>query len=239
MLRTLLIRGMLAGLAAGVVASVFAYLFGEGPVDDAIGFEAAMSHHDEPELVSRGVQSTAGLLVAVSAYAIAIGGLFALVFALSLGRIGTLSARGRAAAVAALGFVVVVLVPFLKYPANPPAVGVGGTIGERTELYFGFLAISLLAAAVAVFAWTKLRTSLDSFAAATISGGGYLVLVAVAAWLMPAIDEVPDGFSASLLWTFRLSSLGTQAVLWTCLGLVFGVLARSPLGEKRRAMAFV
>jgi hypothetical protein len=239
MLRTLLVRGMLAGLAAGVVASVFAYLVGEGPVESAIGFENAMSHHGEFEPVSRGVQSTAGLLVAVGAYGIAIGGLFALVFALSLGRIGTLGARGRAASAAALGFVVVVLVPFLKYPANPPAIGVASTIGERTELYFGFLAISLLGAALAVFAWTKLRTSLDSFAATTISGGGYLVLVAVAAWLMPAIDEVPDGFSASLLWTFRLSSLGTQAVLWTCLGLVFGVLARSTLREKRRTMAFV
>src|SRR4029453_18992907 len=37
--RSLLVRGMLAGLAAGVVAFVFAYLFGEPTVNGGIPFE--------------------------------------------------------------------------------------------------------------------------------------------------------------------------------------------------------
>src|SRR5690348_8239681 len=98
--RTLLVRGMLAGVIAGVLAALFAYLVGEGPVSSAIGFEDAMAAHEghpDVEVVSRGVQSTLGLLVAVAGYGVAIGGVFALVFAFTLGRIGAaLPVRARA-----------------------------------------------------------------------------------------------------------------------------------------------
>jgi hypothetical protein len=47
-------------------------------------------------------------------------------------------------------FVVLVLVPQIKYPANPPSVGNPGTIGQRTALYFGMLALSA-ATVVAAF----------------------------------------------------------------------------------------
>src|SRR4029079_4514153 len=76
--RALLVRGMLAGLVAGVAAFVFAYLFGEPGVDGGIDFEEAGAHtHGGEELVSRGVQSTVGLLVGLLVYAVAIGGIFA------------------------------------------------------------------------------------------------------------------------------------------------------------------
>jgi hypothetical protein len=50
MVRTLLIRGMLAGVLAGLLAFGFAKIFGEPQVDHAIAFEAlldrAKSHTD-------------------------------------------------------------------------------------------------------------------------------------------------------------------------------------------------
>jgi hypothetical protein len=62
MVRTLLIRGMLAGVLAGLLASGFAWIFGEPQVDLAIGFEQHMhamaGEAPEPELVSRAVQIT-------------------------------------------------------------------------------------------------------------------------------------------------------------------------------------
>ena len=51
-----------------------------------------------------------------------------------------------AIAVAVTGFAGVFLLPFLKYPANPPAVGDPDTIGRRTALYLVAVAWSLLAA---------------------------------------------------------------------------------------------
>jgi predicted cobalt transporter CbtA len=45
----------------------------------------------------------------------------------------------------------------------------------------------------------------------------------IAAWLLlPTVDEVPEGFPATLLWQFRLVSLGTQLVFWTAFGVLFG-----------------
>jgi hypothetical protein len=137
MVRTLLIRGMLVGLGAGILAFAFAKIFGEPQVDLAIAFEAkmdaAMNMPGGPEIVSRGVQSTIGLLTGVLTYGAAFGGLFALVFAYAYGRIGNLGPRATSAVLAIIGFIVIVLVPDLKYPANPPSVGHPDSIGFRTE----------------------------------------------------------------------------------------------------------
>src|SRR5919206_4641893 len=102
MVRSLLIRGMLAGLLAGVLGFCFAWVVGERPVDAAIAFEAYVeqsAHHDEheDEVVSRRLQSTAGLATGTLIYGVAIGGIFALVFAAAYGRLKGLAARGTAA----------------------------------------------------------------------------------------------------------------------------------------------
>ncbi|AUI56872.1 CbtA family protein [Amycolatopsis sp. BJA-103] len=254
MMRSLLVRGMLAGLIAGVLATLFAYFFGEPSVETAIGLEgtAAHSHHDtgaqdpaahdpaahepapaeEEELVTRGVQSTVGLLTGVGLYGVAVGGLFSLAFAFVYGRLGILRPRVTAALLAGGAFVVVFLVPFLKYPANPPAVGQAGTIGSRTSLYFGFVALSLLIGILAAAFGRKLADKLGAWRGGLIASGGYVVLIAVAAALLPSIDEVPAEFPGSTLWTFRLASVGTQVVLWTVLGLAFGALSEKALTEK-------
>ena len=93
--RALLARGMLAGLGAGVLAFVFAYLVGEGPVGAAIAFEESGSHEHGEELVSRSVQSTAGLATGVLVFGVAIGGIMAraFCFALASSRSSTRSSR--------------------------------------------------------------------------------------------------------------------------------------------------
>ncbi|WP_181771440.1 CbtA family protein [Amycolatopsis pittospori] len=253
MMRTLLVRGMLAGLIAGVLATLFAYFFGEPSVETAIGLEGTAAHshsspeaHEHPpagaepeeeELVTRGVQSTVGLLTGVGLYGVAVGGLFSLAFAFVYGRLGTLRPRVTAALLTGGAFVVVFLVPFLKYPANPPAVGQAGTIGSRTSLYFGFVALSLLVAILAAAFGRKLADKLGAWRGGLLAAGGYVVLIAVAAALLPSIDEVPAEFPGSTLWTFRLASVGTQLVLWTVLGLTFGALVEKALARKEVARA--
>ena len=65
------------------------------------------------------MQSTLGLATAAVVYGVALGGLFALAFAVAYGRIGRFNARATAALLALVGFGTVAFVPFLKYPANP------------------------------------------------------------------------------------------------------------------------
>lgn len=233
MVRMLLVRGMLAGLVAGLVALGFASLVGEPQIDRAILFESqlAQARGEPPEapLVSRTVQRTFGLATAVSVYSVGFGGLFAVAFAAAYGRIGQFGPRATAALVAAGGFVTVVLAPFLKYPANPPSVGDPATLDERTALYFTMILLSVAMAVVAAVLERQLAPHFGNWNAALIAGAAFILLAAAVLLALPGVNEVPAGFPATVLWRFRVASLGTQLVLWTALGLLFGPLAERSL----------
>jgi hypothetical protein len=240
MSRSLLVRGMLVGLVAGLLALGFASRFGEPQVDQAIGFEdaRAIALGEQPAAapVSRGVQRSIGLATAVGAYGVALGGLFGLAFAIAWGRIGRFGARTTAGLLAIAGFVTVELVPFLKYPANPPAVGNPDTIGHRTGLYLLMIAIAALVAGGALWFGRQVAPRLGNWNATLLALGLYLVLIILAQIGMPPVNEVPPGFPATVLWRFRLASIGTQAVMWTTFGLLFGALTERSLrsGTRRR-----
>ncbi|WP_031104407.1 CbtA family protein [Streptomyces sp. NRRL S-146] len=231
--RTLLVRGMLAGFGAGALAFLFAYLVGEGPVDAAIAFEEANSHHaGGEELVSRSVQSTAGLATGVLVFGVAIGGIAALAFCFALGRVGRFGARATAALTALAGFLTVHLVPILKYPANPPAVGNPDTLDQRTILYFLMIALSVLLGITAVLLGRRLAPTWGNWNASIAAGVSFVALVAVAMVFLPSGENVPEGFPATDLWEFRLASIGVQAVLWAGFGLFFGYLAERALTRR-------
>jgi hypothetical protein len=235
--RSLLVRGMIAGLVAAVVAFVFARLVGEPALDGGIAYEDALAEAAGEtggvEMVSRGVQSSVGLAVAFLIYGVALGGILALVHAAAQGRLGGLGTRGTAVVVALVGFVSAVLVPFLKYPANPPASSIDDTIGERTGLYVVLVALSLVLAAAAAVAARRLSTRLGWWNAVLVAAGGYVVLVGLVAVLLPTIAETPADFPAAVLYDFRVASLGGHAVLWTVLALVFADLADRSASRRR------
>jgi Probable cobalt transporter subunit (CbtA) len=236
MVGSLLLRGMLVGVVAGLLAFGFAKVFGEPQVDRAIAFEEQMSEAKgeapEPALVSRALQAGLGLFTGVVVYSAAIGGLFSLVFAFVYGRVGSLAPRGTAALLALGGFVAIVLVPDLKYPANPPSVGDPDTIGFRTELFFIMLVISVAALVLAVALARRLRARYGAWNATLLAGLAFVVAIAIAQYALPDINEVPEQFSAVVLWRFRVAALGIQVVLWTTIGLLFGVVAERSFAER-------
>ena len=236
MVGNLLLRGMLAGLIAGILVFAFAHVFGEPLIDAAIAFEEASAQTAgqaaEPEIVSRAAQAGLGLFTGVMPYSIAVGGLFALAFAFVHGRVSNLSARGTSAVIALAAFVAIVLVPAIKYPANPPAVGNADTIGVRTELFFLMIVVSLAALIAAVALSRRLSERFGLWNSATIAGIAYLVFIGLVLYLLPPINEVPENFSAMVLWRFRTTTLAMHAVLWATLGLAFGALAEKRLAVK-------
>src|SRR3954464_6082357 len=139
MVRRLLIRGTAERLVAGLAAFGFARWKGEPAVRQAVAYESyvdANAHHDTPgaehqheEPVSRSVQDSAGLGTGAIVYGVAMGGIFALVFTVAYGRIGLQTAKGTAALLGLLAFLGLCVVPMLKYPPNPPAIGEHDTIG--------------------------------------------------------------------------------------------------------------
>jgi hypothetical protein len=200
--------------------------------DHADASDAAHAHDhapdaEEPELVSRPVQAGLGLFVAVMVYSAAFGGLFGLAYAFAYGRMpDTLTPQALALVLAAMGFVAIYVVPNLKYPANPPSVGEPETIGVRTALYFGMIAVSFAAMAGSVAFRRLFVARLGHWNATLIAGAYYIALMAAFSFVLPAVNEVPEQFPAVVLWKFRIASVGAQLILWVTLGLLFGALTQ-------------
>ncbi|MFY9487149.1 MAG: CbtA family protein [Solirubrobacterales bacterium] len=229
MIRKLLICGLLAGVIGGAFATGFAWIAGEPAVDQAIAFEAAQEEATgetpAPDLVARDIQSTFGLLTAMTVFGLSIGGLFALVFTLVYGRVGNASPEKTALLLAFAAFFVVFLVPFLKYPSNPPATGNPDTIGDRTFVYVTMIVFSIGVAASAVWLGRSLRERMSTGTATVVAGAFYVVAMLAIGLIMPGLHEVPSTFPATTLSRFRESTVGIQAVLWTTIGLVFAATA--------------
>ncbi|MGB8898765.1 MAG: CbtA family protein, partial [Methylocella sp.] len=100
-------------------------------------------------------------------------------------------------------------------------------IGLRTELFFVLLAISVAALVLTVALARRLSARHGVWDATLIAGAAFVVVIAIVQYVLPEIDEVPEQFSAVVLWRFRVAALGIQVVLWTTIGLIFGVLAEN------------
>jgi len=233
--RSLLVRGMLAGLAAGVLAFAFAFIFGEPQIQKAIDFEDTLAGPGH-EVVSRGMQRTLGLLTGTVVMGVALGGLFSLVFAWAYGRLGNLSARATSAVLAGAAFLTITAIPFTKYPANPPTVGNPDTIDKRTMLFLAMIAITVLAAIAATRIRRDLLNRTSAWNATLLATAAFIATIAIAQMILPAVHETPPGFPADVLYRFRLASLGINLTLWTTIGLGFGALAEKLIAERQHAL---
>ncbi len=246
MIGSLLLRGMIVGVVAGMIAFSFAATFGEPQIDLAIAFEdaanlaAAGSEASVAPPVSRETQAGLGLAVGLMGYGIAVGGVFGLIFAVAYGRFGTLNARGLSALLGAAAFVSLALVPQLKYPSNPPAVGLDETIAARTSLFFLLLALSVICMVVTVLVARRLWRDRGAWSASLIAGAVFVGLTAISFMALPSVNEMPAGFDPIVIWNFRIATLGIHLVLWLTIGLGFGVLAERLLeGPQNRRSAAV
>ncbi|GAA4717688.1 CbtA family protein [Nocardioides conyzicola] len=239
--RALLVRGLLVGLLAGFATFLVAYEVGEPHVQTAIALEEAGSaadaphaedataghtHEEDGTVVSRHDQRTWGLLTGTLVVGTALGGIVALLAAAAVGRLGRMTPGQSTATVALIGFVSFALVPFLKYPATPPAVGNGETIGDRTSWYFAFMLISLAFAALSTLLAVRVAENSGAYAGVLSGVGLYVVAMVVAGQLLPTVNEIGD-FPADVLWYFRRASLITFATMWAVIGIgLTGLIGR-------------
>ena len=216
-------RGMAAGLLVGLLAGLFAFVVGEPVLDKAIALEEASDGAHHEEIFSRSTQKV-GLFFATGLFGVTVGGVFGIVYAYFRDRLSAGSDLGRSISLSGAIFVGAFLIPFLKYPANPPSVGDPSTIRERTAAYFALVALSLLTMLVAWISARALKArGFDAPRRRLMVGVGMVLVVAVLFLSLPAGPSA-EGFPSGVLWAFRFSSLGTQVVFWAGLGLLFGWL---------------
>jgi hypothetical protein len=263
--KKLILRGVLSGAVAGLIAFVFARIFAEPQIQKAIDYEAGRDAAqaaldkaagltvgpEEAEVFSRHVQADIGLGIGIVLFGVAMGALVAVVYTLCVGRVGNVRPRQLAVLVAGAGFLGFCLVPFLKYPANPPAIGNHDTIQIRGTLYLVMVACSIALLALAVWGGQKLRPRFGTWNATLLAAGGFVVAIGVVMLLLPSLGDLPanremfrgagtetpqpmtdpagrivyPGFPADVLAQFRLYAVGAQLVMWTALGLLFAPMA--------------
>ncbi len=229
----LLGRGAAGGGMAGLLAGGFSYLLAEPIMDRAVRLEearhaAAGNEHTE-EVFTRTEQHL-GLIGASVAAGIALGVLFAVVYAALHRR--DLDGRPweRSLGLAGAALIGVWLLPFLRYPANPPGVGDPDTVGLRTASWLGAIAISL---AAVVVSW-RVYAQLDRASPPVRQGAGAGVLIAGLAVLFLLPDNPdPVDVPALLLWDFRMLSAGSSVLLWAGLGVAFGALGLRASSARR------
>jgi putative cobalt transporter subunit CbtA len=263
--KKLILRGVLAGAIAGLLAFAFARIFAEPAITQAIDYEsgrdaaiaainkaAGLPVPDEgPDIFSRTVQANIGIGVGMIAFGAAMGALFAVAYALYLGRVGSVRARTLAVLLAGGGFVAMYLVPFIKYPANPPSIGHPETIRQRGELYLVMVVASVVLLVLAVWLGQRLKARFGTWNAALIAAGAFVVAIGVIMAILPDLGQlavnrrmygnyatetplplrnakgviVYPGFPADVLFNFRMYSVAAQIVLWSAIGLIFAPLA--------------
>ena len=263
--RKLIGRGLLVGALAGLLAFVFARIFAEPQIQAAIDYEngrdAVRATLDKaaglpaeppgPDIFSRTIQANVGSGVGMVLFGVAMGALFAVVYAVCLGRVGNLRPRTLALLVAGRGFLGIYLVPFLKYPANPPSIGHPETVGARGGLYVLMVVCSLAFLLGAVWLGKRLRSRFGNWSATLLAGAAFIVLIGIVMAVLPPVGHLADnvreygmqatetplplrnaagvivypGFPADTLFDFRFYSVAAQLVLWATIGLAFAPLA--------------
>ena len=213
-------RGVAAGLLAGLIAGLFAYVFGEPQVERALALEEGAAFN---EVVGRPTQKL-GLVVAVALYGASIGAVFGVAFALLRDRMSAAGDWTRSLRLSGALFAGLFFLPFLKYPADPPGTGDPSNIGFRTFAYLVTVAVCVGAVFVAWRVGRALREQGTGTAARqAMVGVGFVAVLAAFFLAMPPATN-PGDFPGDVLWDFRVSTLGTQALLWVTLGAVFGLL---------------
>ncbi len=270
--KRLILRGVIAGAVAGLLAFLFARIFAEPVINTAIDYEsgrdAAQDALDKaaglpaaaagPDIFSRTVQADIGIGVGMVFFGIAMGALFAVAYAICLGRVGKLRPRNLALLVAVFGFLGVYFVPFVKYPANPPSIGHPDTIHERGNLYLAMVLCSVLFLIGAVVLGKRLQARFGNWNAGLLAGAAFVVAIGVVMALLPSLGELSSnvrefghhatetplpltdargaivypGFPADTLFSFRFYSVAAQLLLWATIALVFGPMAERLLSPR-------
>ncbi len=221
---------LLAVLLAGTVVATFHLFFTEPLIEQAIGYEA-VNHtlneaphvgSDEP-IVSRNGQKI-GLFVGYGLYGLSWALLLSVVFHLGQGFFGQLGLRRTALIFGLLVFWACALMPFLKYPANPPGVGEPATVNLRQQLYLGIQLASAVGVGVALTLgrWLAARWRWSEWACSSV----LLVLSgAIIQFVFPASTD-PIRLPMELVNEFRAWSLAGLSLYWLIVGLAFGGLLR-------------
>ena len=217
---------IISGALAGAIHGTVNFAIVEPYLDQAIGIEnenlfASGDEEDNPQFWADyeeyRVWQKSGQVLAGMILGIAMGSLFGIVYALSRNSLPGKNDVTKAVILAAIMWLTIYLIPFLKYPANPPTVGDAETVVLRSILYISFIAISGFGA----LGFYKLSQKLQRDKK-YLGILGYVIFIVIAFFVMP---ENPDEVTApmNLVNEFRLMSVLGVTSFWISVGFILGL----------------
>ena len=216
---------LIAGAISGTFLAVMNLGIVEPYIDEAINIEnqnaIAQGEVINPqEFSDYRLWQKSGEIAAGTILGISWGALFGVVFVLSRNSIPGSNDKKKALILAGVMLLVIYIVPALKYPANPPAVGDPETIYYRESLYITLLTVSGLSAIGLAFLYRKLG---DKKGKQIVVPVIYIGIIAAAFMILP---PNPDEITApeDLVMGFRIASGLTMSAFWGLLGFILGAL---------------
>jgi predicted cobalt transporter CbtA len=216
---------LISGALAGTIHGTVNFAIVEPYLDQAIGIEnqnlfASGEAEDTPEFwVEYGgyrVWQKSGQILAGAILGTSVGALFGIVFASSRNSLPGSNDIKKAVILAGVMWLTLYIIPFLKYPANPPTVGDSETVVLRAILYLSFIAISGFAA-VGFYQLSKKLQKKKKLIALM----GYVIFISTVFIIMP---ENPDEITApmNLVKEFRIMSVLGVTSFWISVGIILG-----------------
>jgi len=218
---TVLVSGSFAGLIYGGLNLVIVEPF----LDDATNIENQnlFASGEESDTTEFWVEYNSyrswqkgGQILASTILGASLGSLFGIVFAYSRKSLPSDNNIRKTIVLAGIMWFVLFVIPFLKYPANPPTVGETETVMLRGILYLSFIAISGFSA----LGFYQLHKRLEANKK-IIAIIGYGIFITSVFFLMP---DNPDKITVSteLVDGFRIFTFFTTSIFWLSLALILG-----------------
>ena len=217
---------LVSGFTAGIIHGAVNLVIVEPYLDQAISIEnqnlfATGLAEDTPqfwaEYSSYRDWQKSGQLLAGGILGMSIGALFGIVFAYSRNALPKGHTVKKTFVLAAIMWFTIFLIPFLKYPANPPTVGEAETVVLRSILYLTFIAISGFSAVGFFMLYKKLENK------KYLAFVGYAVFITTVFLIMP---PNPDEVTApmDLVNGFRTMSVMAVTTFWVAEAIILGLL---------------
>lgn len=221
---TFLIISIISGAISGTILGIMNLAIVEPVLDKAIGNEiqnevSEGNTIDEQEIQSYRIWQKTGQIAAGIVLGISLGALLGISFIFGKKILPGSNNQKKVMALVGIIWLVIFLIPMLKYPANPPTVGDPDTIYERQNLYVTFTMISGFIALGLAFLYERIDgRPLRKFVIISIIYSGMIGGVFI------TMPNNPDQIFApiELVEEFRLASGFTMSIFWLVLGITFG-----------------
>jgi predicted cobalt transporter CbtA len=226
-MRTILfiVISLISGIMAGEVLTVINLFVVEPTTDKAIGFEtqkdiASGEKVNLGQINAYRIWQKSGTFLAGALIGMSYGALLGVGYVFARKYLPTSDDRKKAILLAALMYLALYLVPFSKYPANPPSVGNPDTISLRQHLYTTFQITSVAIAIAMGILFFKYR-NVDRIQ--YIIPAVYILLIASIYFLWPSNPDKIE-IPMSVVNTFRALTGITMGIFFLSIGVFLGLL---------------